>query len=584
MKQKLQQIINELIATNWGGEPFIEQLSYQLTATNKPEHGDYATNIALVIAKKLQQNPLALAENLVGQIQLDSVLVKVEIAGPGFINFFFAPKVYQQELNIVLSQGDNYGRLNIGQQQQIHLEFVSVNPTGPLHVGHGRNAAYGSALANCLEAVGYQVHREYYVNDAGRQMDILTVSVYLRYLELHDEIIKFPVNGYQGGYIFDIARLFIQEVDDRYFQKASAVLFKLPNDANEEDGDGEQHIDALITRCKMLLGEDHYLNMHQFVLNNVLTDIKQDLERFKVEQHYFSEQSLIDQNSVEDVLDLLHRKEAVYEQDHAIWFKATKFGDDKDRVLKKANGHYTYFATDIANHYHKYLTDYTKIIDVFGADHHGYIARMNAAIMAMNLDIHKFQIKLVQFATLFRGTVKVQMSTRSGSFITLKELIDEVGVDAARFFYLMRKSEQHMDFDIELAKSKTADNPVYYIQYAHARICSVLRQAQAKDMGIDLTIGLANVELLQSPMELTLLKMLAKYPEILAATAEQLAPHMVAQYLKELAGLFHAYYGDSTFLVDDSMQRNARLCLIMGVKQILNNGLLLLGISRPEQM
>lgn len=579
MKHIIRKLVDGAVASVWG-DSLCNGITYQVDNSKNKEHGDLAVNIALVLAKKLKTSPMEIAKTIKENMRVDPVVEKIEILAPGFINFFISDVIYKNEVAKALDAGSEYGKATIGLGQKIHLEFVSVNPTGPLHVGHGRNAAFGSALANCLESVGYNVHREYYVNDAGRQMDILAVSIYLRYLELQGEAISFPINGYQGAYVFDIAKDLITDKGAVYLHKSNELLDKLPLDSN----DSEKYIDALITRCKMVLGEDKYYQIHQFGLNHVLTDIKNDLEEFGVQQEYLYEQDLLDQNAVEDAIDLLRRKEAVYEKDHALWFKASQYGDEKDRVLMKANGHYTYFTTDIANHYHKLLGEYSQIIDVFGADHHGYVARMKAAMTAMGLDTQNFHIKLVQFATLYRGDDKVQMSTRSGAFITLRDLVNEIGSDAARFFYLMRKSDQHMDFDIELAKSRTNDNPVYYIQYAHARICSIFRQLEDKNIDFDKRLGVGSLEELQLEHELDLMKMLYKFNEIVLLSAEQYAPHLIAQYLRELAGSFHAYYNATTFIVEESNIRNARLCLIFAVKNVLCNGLATLGVSSPETM
>lgn len=583
MKRIIRNVVDEALQELWGDNIDIDTISYQINRAKSQDHGDLATNVSLILAKKLKRSPLEIANEIKGCIKINPLIEKIEVAAPGFINFFFSVEVYYRAVINTIAQGDKYGESDLFNGEKVHLEFVSVNPTGPLHVGHGRNAAYGSVLANCLEACGYKVHREYYVNDSGRQMDILAVSVFLRYLELHGEIITFPANGYKGGYVFDIAKELINKYGREYFHKSNDILDKLPPDENA-DGDKEKYIDSLITRCKMILGADNYWQIHQFVLNTVLSGIRKDLEEFGVYQEWFSEQSLLDQNAVEDAIDLLRRKECVYEKDHALWFSASKFGDEKDRVLIRANGQYTYFATDIANHYNKYLTDYAQIIDVLGADHHGYIPRMRAAINAMGLDVNKFHVRLVQFATLFRGEEQVQMSTRSGSFVTLKDLQNEVGTDAARFFYIMRKSEHHMDFDIELAKSKTSDNPVYYIQYAHARICSVFRQLSETSYKYNQDHGLKNLSLLTTDEEIVLMKELLRYAEVVELSAIQYAPHLIAQYLKELATAFHGYYNSSKFIVEQDDLRDARLCLISATRQVLYNGLTILGVTSPETM
>lgn len=583
MKHIVTKIIKQAITQLYADKLAIEELWYQVDYTKKPEHGDVATNIAMQLAKQLKCSPMVIAEQIVAAIATGNIIAKITIARPGFINFFLAHSMYHSIIPTILDKANQFGCNNIGNGQAIHLEFVSVNPTGPLHVGHGRNAAYGSALASCLEANGYQVHREYYVNDAGRQMDILAISVYLRYLSLLEQTIEFPSNGYQGDYIFNMAKDLINDKGKEYLHKATDVFHKLPLDATTS-GDQEKYIDALITRCKMLLGDDNYCYIHQFALDAMIANIKTDLDAFRVHQHWFSEQSLIDENSVEEVVDLLTRKDCVYSKEHALWFRSTNFGDDKDRVLIRANGQYTYFATDIANHYHKYLKDYAKVINVWGADHHGYVCRVKAAITAMGLDETRFRVELVQFATLYRGSEKVQMSTRSGSFIKLKDLMDEVGVDATRFFYIMRKCDQHMDFDINLAKSKTTDNPIYYIQYAYARICSVMDKLNSQGMVFSPENGLDNLCKLNSQEDLAILKILHQYPEVVELSGKHYSPHVIAQYLKELATSFHNYYSNNTLLVPEEALRNAKICLVMAVKQVIYNGLTIIGITSTEKM
>ena len=472
----------------------------------------------------------------------------------------------------------------IGSGKRVQVEFVSANPTGPLHVGHGRGAAYGSAVADLLEAVGFEVEREYYVNDAGRQMDILAASIWLRYLEECGEVFPFPANGYRGDYVRKIAAEIYKKAGNEYHKSAEVLFSGIPDD-EPDGGDKEKHIDAVIEKTKSLLGSDRYDIVFQAGLNEILTDIKIDLEEFGVSyQKWFSERLLMEDGSVEQALQRLQAAGFLYQEQGATWFASSRLGDEKDRVVIRENGQTTYFASDIAYHMNKLDRGFDRIVNIWGADHHGYIPRVKAAIQALGADPSKLKVLLVQFAVLYRGDEKVQMSTRSGEFVTLRQLRNEVGKDACRFFYMMRKSEQHMDFDLKLATSKSNENPVYYVQYAYARICSVLRQLDEKNRQRDILLGMDNLNLLVEEQESAILIALAKYPEILERAALQYEPHQLIHYLRELANLFHCYYNAHQFIVDDDKIRNARLNLICSVKQVLGNGLSLLKIDAPESM
>jgi len=428
------------------------------------------------------------------------------------------------------------------------------------------------------------VHSEYYVNDAGRQMDILATSVWLRYLEKYSSGIIFPANGYKGDYIMDIVAEISNEHGDAYVAAAEKVMDGVPAD-EPDGGDKEKHIDALIQKAKTLLGDNRYRYVFELALNTILDDIRIDLEEFGVHyDEWYSERSLMDKGLVNKGIERLRENEYVFEDKGALWFRSTAFGDDKDRVVQRDNGQTTYFASDIAYHMDKFDRGYDTVIDVWGSDHHGYVPRVKAALTALNHNADALDVLLVQFANLYRGGEKVQMSTRSGSFVTLRELRNEVGSDAARFFYVMRKCEQHLDFDLDLAKSKTSENPVYYIQYAHARICSVFKQMAEKNMAFDQASGLQHLSLLAESHEEDILQQLAKYPEIVDTAASQHEPHLIAHYLRELAHALHTYYNAHQFLVDDEKLRNARLVLITATRQVLKNGLALLGVSAPEEM
>ncbi|MBA4141534.1 MAG: arginine--tRNA ligase [Nitrosospira sp.] len=540
-------------------------------------HGDYACNLAMQLAKPLRRNPREIASVLADALSVSPYLEKIEIAGAGFINIFLTTSVKQQFPRHVLENGERFGRSGIGVGKKIQVEFVSANPTGPLHVGHGRGAAFGASLANVLAATGYSVAREYYVNDAGRQMDILALSTWLRYLELNGIASHFPDNAYRGEYVRDMARLIHKAHGGRYVHKPDLLFEGISLDA---DAEIEAKLDGLIANAKKLLGQD-YAYIHNFVLTEQLGDCRNDLVEFGVIfDTWFSEQSLFDSGAVARAVQLLEQGNHLYKQDGARWFRSSDFGDEKDRVVQRENGQFTYFASDIAYHLNKFERGFERVIDVWGADHHGYIPRVKGAMQALTLDPAKLEIALVQFAVLYRDGKKAPMSTRAGEFVTLRELRQEVGNDAARFFYVLRKSDQHLDFDLDLAKTQSSDNPVYYVQYAHARVCSVLEQ-WGGDVAALVTADMSSLE---SAVELALLQRLMDYPEIVEAAAKELSPHLVAFYVRELAGEFHSYYNATRFLVPELPRRLARLGLVAAIGQVLSNGLKLLGVSAPAKM
>ncbi len=586
MKKKLEALILKAIETLKKEDIIASDViaSIIVERCRDPLHGDFATNLAMILAKQAKMNPRKLAEKLVAALPKDTAITKVDIAGPGFINFFMDASSQFDVVRQIHELGKDYGCSRIGSGKKIQVEFVSANPTGPLHVGHGRGAAYGSAVADLLAAVGFNVHREYYVNDAGRQMDILATSIWLRYLEECGEPVRFPDNAYRGDYVSDIAREIHKKSGNEYRRPFNLVVEEIPAD-EAQGGDKEAHIDALINRTKTLLGTNGYRDIFQAGLKDILEDIKNDLEEFGVNyQEWFSEQHLVENGSVDKALERLKKSGHLYEKDGAIWFASSQLGDEKDRVVKRENGQFTYFASDIAYHMNKLDRGFDQIIDIWGADHHGYIPRVKAAIQALGADANKLKVLLVQFATLYRGDEKVQMSTRSGEFVTLRQLRNEVGKDAARFFYVMRRSEQHMDFDLQLATSKTSENPVYYVQYAHARVCSVLRQIAEKGFTRNIASGMDNLIKLTEDHEVNLLTTLARYPEALERAALSHEPHQLILYLRELANDFHTYYNAHQFLVDEAELRDARLNLVSAVKQVLANGLKLLNINTPETM
>ena len=563
-----------------------------LEQTRDRAHGDFASTLALALAKTARRKPRELAEQLVAALPASDGVARVEIAGAGFINFFLTPSAYQTVVNEILDQGDAFGRSELGGSRRVQVEFVSANPTGPLHVGHGRGAAFGATVANLLEAIGYQVHREYYVNDAGRQMNILATSIWLRYLEHCGEKFRFPSNGYRGDYVRDIAARLYAERGGAYIVAAAQIFRNLPQDeVQDEDGaiviagDKEAHIDALVERAQRLLGDHHYRYIFERGLNTILDDIRDDLREFGVVyDEWYSERTLAECGAVNRTINRLRDAGYVYEQGGALWFRSSAFGDEKDRVVERENGQTTYFASDIAYHLDKFERGFDRVIDVWGADHHGYVPRVKAALRAMGENPDKLDVLLVQFAILYRNGERVQMSTRSGEFVTLRELRQEVGNDAARFFYVMRKSEQHLDFDLDLAKSQSRDNPVYYIQYVHARVSSVLRQLGDKGLSRDEARGRASLTLLTEPHEEALLVALSRYPDVVESAALAHEPHQLAHYLRELATAFHAYYNEHRVLVPDDALRDARLNLSLATRQVIKNGLKLLGVSAPEVM
>ena len=546
-----------------------------LERAKQRDHGDFASNVALVHARHAGLKPRDLAGRIIENIPESDLVDRFEIAGPGFINVFVSDQAYRQVLDDIREAAASYGEVVGEGLPRIMVEYVSANPTGPLHVGHGRGAAYGDALVRVLRKAGYDAASEYYVNDAGRQMDILATSVWLRYLELTGAAFVFPDNAYRGDYIFDIAATCHREYGERFATDVGALFTDLPTDA-------EARIDALIGRARRALGED-YRVIFDVTLDTLVDDIRTDLGQFRVEfDTWFSERSLVESGAIDRAVDRLSAAGLLFERDGALWFRSTDFGDEKDRVVRRANGQYTYFASDIAYCLNKKERGFDKLIYIWGADHHGYITRTRAAFEALGNDPDEFTVLLVQFAVLYRGGEKVSMSTRSGEFVTLRELRREVGNDAARFFYALRKPEQHMDFDLDLAKSKSNENPVYYVQYAHARVCSVFRQLSEK--GIAHAPGQADLSLLVEPREQDLVRDLSRFPEVVESAARAFEPHQVAYYLRELAQAFHTYYNAHPFIASEPALRDARLVLIDAARQVFANGLELLGVSAPESM
>ena len=517
------------------------------------KHGDLSTNAAMLLARAAKRNPRELGQELAARLPaLCADIEHAEVAGPGFCNVTFRPSFWRRAVAEVESAGAAYGESDAGKGRKVLVEYVSANPTGPLHVGHGRGAAVGDSLARLLRKTGYAVETEYYLNDAGRQMRLLGLSVWLRLQELAGRAVEFPEDWYRGDYIRDLAADLLRR---------EPALADLPEDESR-------------ARCGA------------YAVEQILGGIRADLAAFRVEHgRYFSEKSLVDGGAVDAAFAALEKAGYTYERDGALWFATTRLGDDKDRVLRKSDGSLTYFASDIAYHHDKYRRGHDWLVDVWGADHHGYIPRMRAAVAAMGEARESFDVVLIQLVNLLRDGKLVSMSTRAGEFVTLEEVLREVGPDAARFLFLSRKSDSPLDFDLELAKQRNLDNPVYYVQYAHARISSLLRRAAAQGLTLPERTDEAALAPLDTPEDMALLRQMAAFEDMLAQAAQNLAPHHVSRYLMDLAGSLHAYYARHQILLpDDEPRAVARLALLRAVGQTLRNGLFLLGVSAPEGM
>ena len=577
VEEPLQRAVNAFLAERNIDLPADHML--EIERTRDSSHGDFASNIALSLARPARMKPRDIARAIVDHLPATELVDKIEIAGPGFINFFLDESAYQQIVPEILAAGDRYGASEHGGGRRVLVEFVSANPTGPLHIGHGRGAAYGATLADVLATAGFEVEREYYVNDAGRQMDILALSTWLRYLSLCGVEVPYPEKAYRGHYVLDIAAGLRERAGDDYAAETKGLAGILAQE------DGEKQLDDGIAFARKALGGKEFAAIARLALGEILVDIREDLLEFGVRfDNWFSEQSLQEGGAVQRCVEKLRAHGDIYEQDGAQWFRSSRYGDEKDRVVVRENGQTTYFASDIAYHMDKFDRGFDLAVNIWGADHHGYIDRVRGSLRALEVDDDRLQILLVQFATLYRGSEKLPMSTRSGDYVTLRDLRKEVGNDAARFFYVTRKSEQHLDFDMELAKSQSSDNPVYYIQYAHARICSVLLQMRERGYDYDQDSALENLSLLAESHELAIMKSLSRYPEVILSAATGHDPHLIAFYLRDLATEFHTYYNSHQFLVEETALRQSRISLILAVRQVIRNGLTLLGVSAPEEM
>ena len=580
MKDNIKKTLSEILEDLYSQvEPEIKNLKISIQDNKEKEHGDLATNIAMVLAKPLKKNPKEIAEEIKQNFVLDEKIIKIEVAGPGFLNFFLSKDSHGEILEQIQKENKDFGKSG-SKQSKVLIEYVSSNPTGPLHVGHGRGAVFGSVLSSLLEEAGFEVDQEYYVNDFGRQMNILATSVWIRYCQLFSSEIKMMQQGYLGDYLLPVAKKLKDEKSDSLFKIDESLIEKL----NSEDQDDE-FTDQLVESLRVILKEE-FQYIREFALSEILHLIKADLEQCGVHHNaWFSESSLYgNDGSTDSKVDVsieeLKSRGFIYEEGGAIWFKSSSLGDDKDRVLRRGNGEYTYFASDVAYHLDKYDRGYDRVINVWGSDHHGYLPRVRAAMDACDRDINKLEVIFIQFANLVKAGKKVSMSTRSGDFITLNELMNEVTTEAARFFYINRKADQHLEFDLDLAKEQSKDNPLYYIQYAHARICSVLRKAENEFEDFD-SVELA---LLGSEKEIEILKLLRQYPQLIERSAKAGEPHLLCYFLRDLSGVFHSYYNSEKFLIEDKELMTSRLFLLKGVKQVIANGLRVLGIKAPEEM
>ena len=579
MKEKLKKIIEASIKeSDLIEKDLINNFEIEINQSTRSDHGDFSSNIALKISGKTNIKPLKVAEIISETIQSPEWLTKIEVAPPGFINFFVDNRTKADLLISIIEQESDYGSFKPNSEDSILLEFVSSNPTGPLHVGHGRHAAYGDSLAKILRKAGYNVSSEYYINDSGRQIDILILSVVVALINKNEILLEVPGACYKGSYIGNLIEVIPK--------KAIKEIDKLSlSDLKIKEADDDSEADALISVIKSSVGESIFEEVTVSIVDEMVKIIKSDLSDFGVEfNHWFSEKNMIKNSKIPLALKKLKTKKALFKKDGATWLKTTDYGDDKDRVVLRDDGRSTYFASDIAYHSDKKDRGFDTLINILGSDHHGYINRLKGGLASMDHNPEDLEIVLMQFVTLYRGKKKVQMSTRSGEFIPMRELYKEVGIDAARFIYVSRSYDQHLDFDLELAKEQSNLNPVYYIQYANARICSVIKEIEKKGYKHDYALGIKNIGSLVSKHESELISMLQKYPDTIKSSADQRAVNKVSNYLKDIAQLFHSYYGAQKFIIDGDETRNARIILLRCVSIVIKDGLSLLGVSSPSKM
>ena len=579
MKDKLKKLLQKTIASEKivvGSR--LKNLEIEISRSIKPDHGDFSSNIALKLSKRVGLNPFQLATSISSSIDKPSWLKKTEVVQPGFINFFIGSEVKADVLISIIDKQGGFGSQDPGSKESILLEFVSSNPTGPLHVGHGRHAAFGDSLAKLLKKAGHLVETEYYINDAGRQTDILALSVLIEGVNLSGGKITPPKACYQGRYIKDIAKSINKK------QLVSINNLSLTK-TDTKNLDGDEEIDVLVSTAKDSMGGDAFEKVSELVCQHVLQTIKKDLSDFGVEfDHWFSEKSMIKASTINKVVKHLEGTDSLVKKDGATWLKTTNYGDDKDRVIIREDGRSTYFASDIGYHADKKARGFDRLINILGSDHHGYITRLKAGLASMEYEPGDLEVILMQFVALFRGKEKIQMSTRSGNFVPMRDLYEEVGIDAARFFYVSRSNEQHLDFDLALATQQNNQNPVYYIQYANARICSVIQEIKNKGFKNNLALGKKNLGKLNNKHELELISLLQNYPDVISQAAEKRSVHQLSNYLKDLAQVFHSYYGVQKFVVSDDEIRNPMILLLQCVSIVIVDGLKILGVSAPKKM
>ena len=579
MKDKLKKLLQKTIASektlvNNG----LKNLEIEISRSIKPDHGDFSSNIALKLSKRVGLNPFQLATSISSSIDKPSWLKKTEVVQPGFINFFIGSEVKADVLISIIDKQSGFGSQDPGSKESILLEFVSSNPTGPLHVGHGRHAAFGDSLAKLLKKAGHLVETEYYINDAGRQIDILALSVLIEGVNLSGGKITPPKACYQGQHIKGIAKSINKK------QLVSINNLSLTK-IGTKDLDEDEEIDVLVSAAKDSMGVDAFEKVTEVVCQHVLQTIKKDLSDFGVEyDHWFSEKNMIKASKINNVVKHLEATNSLVKKDGATWLKTTNYGDDKDRVIIREDGRSTYFASDIGYHADKKARGFDRLINILGSDHHGYITRLKAGLASMEYEPGDLEVILMQFVALFRGKEKIQMSTRSGNFVPMRDLYEEVGVDAARFFYVSRSHEQHLDFDLALATQQNNQNPVYYIQYANARICSVIQEIKNKGFKNNPALGKKNLGNLNNKHELELISLLQNYPDVISQAAEKRSVHQLSNYLKDLAQVFHSYYGVQKFVVSDDEIRNPMILLLQCVSIVIVDGLKILGVSAPKKM
>ena len=576
MEEKIKGLIIDALAESQGiNEDELNEIGLELSRNANNDHGDFSSNIALKLASKLKSPPMKLAEEIIGSLETPAELELAECVRPGFINFYLSAEKKHSVLETILKQGRDFGSSCAPEKMRVLLEFVSANPTGPLHVGHGRHAAFGDSLARLLKKAGHEVFTEYYLNDAGRQIDILCLSVILEMLRAEGLELK-NINGlYKGIYIKEISRALIKE---GFEINKKVSIPKL-------DGSADEIVDALILEIKNVVGSELFQKVSDKTVSRMTKLLKDDLSDFRVSQDgFYSEKSLFSKGKIEEACEIIKKNGNAFEKDGALWLESSKYGDDKDRVVIRDDGRSTYFASDIAYHHDKKMRGFDLLINVLGSDHHGYVSRLEAGLASTGNKASDLDVILMQFVTLYRGKKKIQMSTRSGNFVPMRELYSEVGVDAARFFYVSRSHDQHLDFDLDLATEQNNNNPVYYIQYANARIKSVLNENEKRGYVFDEDIGKANLMKLDLTIEEEIISLLGKYPETILKSSETRAVNKIANYLKSLAQLFHSYYGSTKFVSGDEETRNARMLLLVCVSKIIEDGLDILGVSSPVKM